>query len=143
MRGLVKTFGERGAQLQADRALPETAAPAPEDALAGPEEGGQAQSPEPAFSRKKNPWLFRAGLVLVIVSIASGLATYAVLTGLTPIRPAKPVVVTMLRMNGVLIAAMLLQRFRLEPAYEGELRIRQMPTLSPRDGLPVTIRSRG
>jgi two-component system, NtrC family, nitrogen regulation sensor histidine kinase NtrY len=108
LRDLVRTLGERGAQLQADRTLSETATPAPQDGPGEADEGEQAQSPEPAFSRKKNPWLFRAGLVLVIVSIASGLATYAVLTGLTPIRPAHDVVVTMLRINGVLIAAMLL-----------------------------------
>jgi two-component system nitrogen regulation sensor histidine kinase NtrY len=59
------------------------------------------------FSRKSNPWLFRSGLVLVIISIIAGLTTYAVLTGLTPIRPTHEVVVTMLGINGVLIAAML------------------------------------
>ena len=75
--------------------------------LRGAGEGGAPAPAEPAFSRKKNPWLFRAGLVLVITSIASGLATYAVLTGLTPIRPAHDVVVMMLRINGLLIAAML------------------------------------
>jgi two-component system, NtrC family, nitrogen regulation sensor histidine kinase NtrY len=58
------------------------------------------------FSRKSNPWLFRSGLVLVILSIIAGLTTYAVLTGLTSIRPTHEVVVTMLRLNGVLIAAM-------------------------------------
>jgi cytochrome P450 len=41
------------------------------------------------------------------------------------------------------IAASILQRFRLEPA-DPELRpsIRQMPTLSPRGGLPVVVRER-
>jgi cytochrome P450 len=39
------------------------------------------------------------------------------------------------------IAASILQRFRLElePGYE--LRIRQMPTIGPRDGLPVRVRA--
>ncbi len=71
-----------------------------------PGDAAPAQVIEPVFSRKNNPWLFRAGLVLVIISIISGLTTYAVLTGLTPIRPAHDVVVMMLRINGVLIALM-------------------------------------
>jgi len=58
------------------------------------------------YSRRSNPWLFRSGLVLVIVSTIAGLSTYAVLTGLTPIRPIHEVVVTMLMLNGGLIAAM-------------------------------------
>jgi cytochrome P450 len=41
------------------------------------------------------------------------------------------------------IAAQVLQRFRLELARpEAELSIRQMPTLSPRGGLPVVVRAR-
>jgi cytochrome P450 len=41
------------------------------------------------------------------------------------------------------IAVTLLQRFTLElqPGYC--LRIREMPTLSPRDGLPMIVRARG
>jgi hypothetical protein len=40
------------------------------------------------------------------------------------------------------IAALLLSRHRLEldPAYT--LRVRQMPTIGPRDGLPVTVHPR-
>jgi cytochrome P450 len=41
------------------------------------------------------------------------------------------------------IAAEILRRFRLELAEPGrELSIRQMPTLSPRGGLPVVVRAR-
>src|SRR4051794_17490641 len=40
------------------------------------------------------------------------------------------------------IAAMLLQRFRLEIPDDYELKIRQMPTLSPKGGLPVRVRAR-
>ncbi len=40
------------------------------------------------------------------------------------------------------IAAMLLQRFRLEVPSDYELAIRQMPTLSPKHGLPVVVRPR-
>jgi cytochrome P450 len=40
------------------------------------------------------------------------------------------------------IAAMLLRRFRVELPAGHRLSIRQMPTLSPRGGLPVTLRAR-
>jgi cytochrome P450 len=40
------------------------------------------------------------------------------------------------------IATSILQRFRLEPEPGYRLRVREMPTLSPRDGLPMTIRAR-
>ncbi|HWH94126.1 MAG TPA: cytochrome P450 [Baekduia sp.] len=39
------------------------------------------------------------------------------------------------------IAAKILQRFRLEVQPGYELHIRQMPTIGPRDGLPVTVRA--
>ena len=39
------------------------------------------------------------------------------------------------------IAAAILRRFRLEPEPGWSLRIRQMPTLSPRRGLPMRVRS--
>jgi two-component system nitrogen regulation sensor histidine kinase NtrY len=78
-------------------------------AQAGGREGQGAHPPgiDDEAARKKNPWMFTAGLVLVIISIISGLTTYFILTGFTPIRPTHEVVVTMLRLNGVLIAAML------------------------------------
>ena len=40
------------------------------------------------------------------------------------------------------IATSILRRWRVEvdPGYE--LRVRQMPTIGPRDGLPVTLRAR-
>ena len=40
------------------------------------------------------------------------------------------------------IATMVLQRLRLELVPGRTMTIRQMPTLSPRDGLPVTVRAR-
>ena len=83
---------------------------APQAAAAGDPEGEDRKLPqpsaEPEFSRRKNPWLFRGGLVLVIISILWSFTTYLVLTGLTSIRPTHEVVVTMLRLNGVLIATM-------------------------------------
>jgi cytochrome P450 len=41
------------------------------------------------------------------------------------------------------VISMLLQRFRLELLPGRTMRIRQMPTLSPRDGLEMTVRERG
>ena len=40
------------------------------------------------------------------------------------------------------IAATLLERFRLEPGPGYRLRTRQMPTISPRDGMPMIARAR-
>lgn len=40
------------------------------------------------------------------------------------------------------IVTLLLQRCRLEPAADYELKIKQVPTLSPRDGMPMTVRAR-
>jgi len=42
-----------------------------------------------------------------------------------------------------LVAAMLSQRFRLELPAGHEVTVRQMPTLGPRRGLPMTVRLRG
>ncbi|MDA7946668.1 MAG: ATP-binding protein [Hyphomicrobiaceae bacterium] len=50
---------------------------------------------------------FYFGVGLVALSILSGLATYLILTGLTPIVPNHSVVVTMLLINGVLALAMI------------------------------------
>jgi cytochrome P450 len=45
-------------------------------------------------------------------------------------------------MEARVIAATVLRRFRLELPSNHELSIRQMPTLSPRGGLPMTVRGR-
>ncbi|MEO0809183.1 MAG: hypothetical protein AAFW82_00810, partial [Pseudomonadota bacterium] len=48
---------------------------------------------------------FRIGLVVVTLSVISGLATYFILTGLTPIVPRNSVVLTVLFINvGMIIA---------------------------------------
>jgi cytochrome P450 len=39
------------------------------------------------------------------------------------------------------ISTKILERFRLEVQPGYELRVRQMPTIGPRDGLPVTVRA--
>ncbi len=57
--------------------------------------------------RRKGRRMFQAGLLIVILSILSGLCTYFVLTGLTSIAPTHYVVITVWLINGVLITAML------------------------------------
>ncbi len=49
---------------------------------------------------------FALGLITMVLSLCSGLATYVVLTGLTPIVPTQAVVVTVLLINLVLVLAM-------------------------------------
>jgi len=49
----------------------------------------------------------RIGLAVVCLALLSGISTYLILTGLTPIVPTHGVVVGMLLVNGVLIVAML------------------------------------
>ena len=50
---------------------------------------------------------FTLGLITMVFSLCSGLATYAILTGLTPIVPTHLVVVGVLLINLVLVLAML------------------------------------
>ena len=51
-------------------------------------------------------WAFWTGLSVVVLSLISGLATYFILTGLTPIAPRNDIVVVVLFINIVLILAM-------------------------------------
>jgi len=60
---------------------------------------------EPARSRRRR-LPFTLGLIIMILSLGSGLATYVILTGLTPIVPTHLVVVGMLLLNLVLVIAM-------------------------------------
>ena len=54
-----------------------------------------------------NPLAFWIGLTIVILSLVSGLATYLILTGLTPIVPRNDIVLAVLLINVVLIVAMI------------------------------------
>jgi two-component system nitrogen regulation sensor histidine kinase NtrY len=74
------------------------------DANAGAEgalEDGALPLPE------ANSRAFWIGLVVVLLSVVSGLATYLILTGLTPVIPRNDVVLTVLFINTVLIIAMI------------------------------------
>ena len=56
---------------------------------------------------KRRRLQFTLGLIIMELSLCAGLATYLVLTGLTPIVPTQQVVVTTLLINAVLVAAMI------------------------------------
>lgn len=64
-------------------------------------------SADAPFSKNRKR-LFYIGLVLVSLSLIFGLTTYLILTGLTPIQPRHSVVVTVLLINSLLIASMIL-----------------------------------
>ncbi len=59
------------------------------------------------IARRLRKLVFPIGLVTVILSLVMGVATFLILTGLTPIVPTHNVVVTMLAINGVLVAVMI------------------------------------
>ncbi len=65
--------------------------------------GGLIDSPD----KKASKLTFPVGLVIVILLLASGFATYLILTGLTPIIPTNDVVLIMLGLNAVLVLAMI------------------------------------
>jgi two-component system nitrogen regulation sensor histidine kinase NtrY len=50
---------------------------------------------------------FAVGLITAVLSLCSGLATFLILTGLTPIKPTDNVVVGVLLINLVLVLAMI------------------------------------
>jgi len=66
----------------------------------GPEDG---LDPEMPGASPRGFWI---GLVVVVLSLVSGLATYLILTGLTPIAPRNEVVLVVLAFNILLIIAM-------------------------------------
>jgi two-component system, NtrC family, nitrogen regulation sensor histidine kinase NtrY len=64
-----------------------------------------AALPETVRARSRLP--FTLGLITVVLSLCSGLATYLILTGLTPIVPTHRVVVGVLLINTALVLAMI------------------------------------
>ena len=65
------------------------------------------QDPLPDGNRNRNRLVFTLGLITVVLALCSGLATYFILTGLTPIVPTHRVVVGVLLINLVLVLAMI------------------------------------
>jgi two-component system nitrogen regulation sensor histidine kinase NtrY len=68
--------------------------------------GGWSSQFKRIFNTSGKPF-FYLGAALVCLSILSGIATYVILTGLTPIVPTHTVVVSVLLVNGVLVLAMI------------------------------------
>jgi two-component system, NtrC family, nitrogen regulation sensor histidine kinase NtrY len=70
-----------------------------------PAPGNPDEAPEPRL------WLRRGfaanlSLMVVILAILTGLATYVILTGLTPIQPTRNLIIALLGVNSLLIATM-------------------------------------
>jgi len=68
---------------------------------------GPAREDVSTGSRVRNRLPFTLGLIIMVLSLCSGLVTYLVLTGLTPIIPNQRVVVVLLLINLLLVLAML------------------------------------
>jgi len=66
---------------------------------------GKAIRPPDAHARRRR-LPFTLGLITMVLALCSGLATYLILTGLTPIVPTQAVVVGVLLINLVLVLAM-------------------------------------
>jgi two-component system, NtrC family, nitrogen regulation sensor histidine kinase NtrY len=74
-------------------------------------DGATPAAPMPSFDDQglpeTRPLAFWIGLSVTVLALVSGLATYLILTGLTPIVPRNKVVVWVLAINAVLIIAMI------------------------------------
>ena len=75
-------------------------------AVADTDMKGASKAPEQELQAANSP-MFIAGLVVVVLSLFSGFATYLILTGLTPIVPTHSVVVSVLLINALLVLAMI------------------------------------
>jgi two-component system, NtrC family, nitrogen regulation sensor histidine kinase NtrY len=73
----------------------------PQSPVLAPFEGADQPLPE------AKPLAFWIGLPITVLSLVSGLATYLILTGLTPIAPRNTVVFWVLLINAILIIAMI------------------------------------
>ena len=70
--------------------------------------GGRGMKPQPSYDAERvyRPQTGPIGLFLVLLAVISGLVTYTILTGLTPIKPTRTVVTTLLWFNAALVLAM-------------------------------------
>lgn len=59
------------------------------------------------FRHIDRPLLFRAGLIIVVLSLLSAILTFLILTGLTPIAPSHKVVISVLLLNVLLILVLI------------------------------------
>ena len=91
---------------------------------------------------------FAVGLITAVLSLCSGLATFLILTGLTPIKPTDNVVVGVLLINLVLVLAMIaiiawqvtgLRRARRRQAAGAQLHVRIVRLLSVIALIPAVL----
>ncbi len=91
---------------------------------------------------------FAVGLITAVLSLCSGLATFLILTGLTPIKPTDNVVVGVLLINLVLVLAMIaiiawqvtgLRRARQRQAAGAQLHVRIVRLLSVIALIPAVL----
>ena len=90
---------------------------------------GDASDEEFGFDQRAMPGTghraFWLGAIIVVLSLVSGLATYFILTGLTPIQPRNDVVIRVLFVNVLLIIAMIVilswQAFGLARAWRQKI----------------------
>ncbi len=103
LRKATATPGRRGGSTASDNGI-ETARKPPSSP---PKQISKPKPPKPpAGSRRRVPFTF--GLTTMVLSLCSGLATYVILTGLTPIVPTHAVVVSVLLINLALVLAMMM-----------------------------------
>ncbi|CAN0494310.1 unnamed protein product, partial [Discosporangium mesarthrocarpum] len=76
----------------------------PLETLASAEEEGMVEAEGTGMGRRFNPKL---GLALVVTAIFCGLATFVLLTGLSPITPTPNVISILMGVNGVLVLSMI------------------------------------
>lgn len=78
-------------------------APSPPPLVPAPVPNQHVELPLP----ETKPLAFRIGSIVTVLALVSGLSTYLILTGLTPIVPRNKVVVWVLAINALLIIAMI------------------------------------
>ena len=99
LRGAARALGGAARQAGAwlKQRFPSVPAPSPLDPVL------ESGPPLPGTSDRA----FWSGLIVVSLAVISGLATYLILTGLTPIVPRNDIVLTALVINAVLVVAMI------------------------------------
>jgi two-component system, NtrC family, nitrogen regulation sensor histidine kinase NtrY len=104
VRGVFQSLQSMAERILLGRPLDAAGNPAGE--VPGPPSGLTVTSEDEIRARRRLP--FTLGLITVVLSLCSGLATYLILTGLTPIVPTHRVVVGVLLINLILVLAMIL-----------------------------------
>ncbi len=101
LRGVLQSLQSAAGRLTP--AGPHEAMTEPSDTTRSSDRRGTLADPD----RPRRRLLFTLGLITVVLSLCSGLATYLILTGLTPIVPTHLVVVGVLLINLLLVLAMI------------------------------------